>query len=362
MRLTNLLIFCILCVVTCCSGQTHHLPTQEAGASQNISLGDTVTQLGDHLWYVFQDKKSNYWFSSHGEGVYRYDGKTIVNFTTKHGLANDTTRQIQEDNSGNIFISTFSGVSKFDGKVFTTLQPIKSKEWKLEPDDLWFYILGKRNEGAYRYDGKNLYDLAFPKHYLHDELYARYANSFFRPYEVYSIYKDRKGAIWFGTSAFGACRFDGESVKWMYEEDLTTTPRGGAFGIRSIFEDKSGSFWICNTWHKYMFDFEKTRQSDRLQYRKTEGIGNEKTFGGDKYVYYSHIVEDNSGNIWLTTWSQGVYRYDGKTITNYLVKDGSTDVNLVSMYKDNQGNLWLGTPDNGAFQFNGTTFEKFTPQ
>jgi hypothetical protein len=53
---------------------------------------------------------------------------------------------------------------------------------------------------------------------------------------------------------------------------------------------------------------------------KTEGIGNEKIFDGDKYIYYSHIVEDNKGNIWLTTWSQGVYKYDGKDITNYLVK------------------------------------------
>ncbi|MBK8643647.1 MAG: hypothetical protein IPN15_15995 [Saprospiraceae bacterium] len=50
----------------------------------------------------------------------------------------------------------------------------------------------------------------------------------------------------------------------------------GTFGIRSIFEDKEGSFWICNTWHKYIFDYEKTAKSDILQYRKTEGIGNEK--------------------------------------------------------------------------------------
>jgi hypothetical protein len=94
--------------------------------------------------------------------VYRYDGKTIVNFTTKDGLANDTIRQIQEDKFGNIFISTFGGINKFDGKTFTTLQPIKSKEWKLEPNDLWFYILGKKNEGAFRYDGINYIIWSFP--------------------------------------------------------------------------------------------------------------------------------------------------------------------------------------------------------
>lgn len=326
------------------------------------TIGKSVDELGKQLWYVFQDTKNNYWFSSNGKGVYRYDGKTIVNFTTKDGLANDTIRQIQEDKLGNIFITTFGGINKFDGKKFTTLKAIKSTEWKLESDDLWFNPLGKRNQnGPYRYDGKNLYDLDFPKHFLHDEITERGINPFFSPYEVYCIYKDRKGVMWFGTSVFGACRFDGKSIKWMYENDLTIGLNGGTFGIRSIFEDKKGAFWFCNTWHKYIFDFEKTTKSDRLQYKKTEGIGNKQIFGGDEYVYYSHIVEDNNGNIWLTTWDKGVYKYDGKDITNYLVKDGSNDVNLISMYKDNQGNLWLGTPENGTFNFNGKTFEKFKP-
>ena len=46
--------------------------------------------------------------------------------------------------------------------------------------------------------------------------------------------------MWFGTSVFGACRFDGKSIKWMYENNLTIGLNGGTFGIRSIFEDKKG--------------------------------------------------------------------------------------------------------------------------
>jgi hypothetical protein len=61
----------------------------------------------------------------------------------------------------------------------------------------------------------------------------------------------------------------------------------------------------------------------------------------------------------LTTWSQGVYKYDGENITNYLVKDDSTVVNLVSMYKDREGTLWLGTPEHGAYKFNWEGFERF---
>lgn len=360
---TQIFTFLIIIIFsTACNGQTKNTSSKGEASTKPFAIGNTVSQLGDHLWYVFQDKKNIYWFGSNGEGVYRYDGKTIINFTTKDGLSNDSIRQIQEDNLGNIYFSTLNGINKFDGKKITTLQPIKSKDWKMEVNDLWFHMLGKKGEnGPYRFDGKTLYNLEFPKHFLHDKILAQGINPFFSPYEIYTIYKDRKGAMWFGTSIFGACRFDGKTIKWMYERDLTIVPEGGSFGIRSIFEDKDGSFWFCNTWHKYIFDFDKTTKSDRLQYQQTTGIGNAKIFGGDDYIYYSYLIEDNKGNIWLTTWDKGVFKYDGKNIINYSVKDGSKDVNLVSMYKDKQGDLWLGTPENGTFKFNGNAFEKFKP-
>ncbi len=355
-------IFALLCILTALAAC--NAPNATGKLTNNVQestmIGDTVPALSDSLWYIYQDKKGNYWFGSNGEGVFRYDGKTILNFTTKHGLGSDSIRQIQEDKSGNMYFSTMRGINKFDGQRITTLQPIRSTDWKLEADDLWFNMLGKKDEeGPYRYDGKNLYNLAFPKHYLHDEFHKNGINPFFSPYEVYCIYKDRKGVMWFGTSVFGLCRFDGQSVKWMYEKDLTIVPAGGSFGIRSIFEDREGSFWICNTQHRYKMDLEATAKSDRLQYQKVKGIGNAKDFGGDPYIYYSYIVEDNNGAIWLTTWDKGVYKYDGKTIVNYPVKDGEAVVNLVSMYKDNQGNLWVGTPEHGAYKFNGEAFERF---
>jgi ligand-binding sensor domain-containing protein len=359
----NILSFLsILTLLTSCKGQTKNNTPNSEIAKDTATVGKVVSKIGEHLWYVFQDTKNNYWFGSDGEGVYRYDGKTIINFTTKDGLSSNQIRQIQEDKLGNIYFSTLSGINKFDGNKITTLQPIKSKDWKLEENDMWFSMLGKKDEhGPYRYDGENLYNLEFPKHFLHDEITKSGINTFFSPYEVYCIYKDRRGAIWFGTSVFGACRFDGNSVKWMYERDLTITPDGGSFGIRSVFEDRAGNFWLCNTWHRYIFDFGIPAKSDKLEYQKIEGIGNAKIFGGDEYIYYSHILEDNKGTIWLTTWDKGVYKYDGTTITNYAVKDGNKDVNLVSMYQDNKGNLWLGTPENGTFKFNGNAFERFNP-
>lgn len=363
------LLFALLTVFFSCNGQNITNAKRNKKLSLTHEIAAVVPKLGNNLWYVFQDKKNNYWFGSNGEGVFRYDGKTILNFTTKHGLCNDSIRQIKEDDYGNMYFSTLSGINKFDGAKMTTLQPIKSTEWKLESNDMWFFLLGKKGEqGPYRYDGEKLYNLEFPKHYLHDEITKSGINPFFSPYEIYSIYKDRQGAMWFGTSVFGACRYDGNSIKWMYEKDLTIAPNGGTFGIRSIFEDKTGQFWICNTAQRFQFDFEKTAKNDRLIYEKTIGIGNTKIFDGEKLVYYSHIVEDENEGIWLTTWDQGVFKYEQKkdnqkndAITKYIVKDGKKPTNLISMYKDNNGDLWVGTFENGAFKFNGHTFEKFNP-
>jgi protease-4 len=65
--------------------------------------------LSKSIWSVFQDKKDNYWFGSNGQGVYRYDGKALTQFTKKQGLPHDQIRGIQGDKSGNVYINTPGG-------------------------------------------------------------------------------------------------------------------------------------------------------------------------------------------------------------------------------------------------------------
>jgi ligand-binding sensor domain-containing protein len=55
----------------------------------------------------------------------------------------------------------------------------------------------------------------------------------------------------------------------------------------------------------------------------------------------------------------GVWRYDGKNITNYTTKNGLTSNSIQTIYKDKKGELWFGTGE-GVFKFNGETFSKFT--
>jgi ligand-binding sensor domain-containing protein len=350
-QIRTFLFISILTIFTTCNGQNR--------VSSKPSIGDTVSALGKSVMVIYQDKKNNFWFGSNGQGVYQYDGKKIIHFTKKDGLCADEIWGIQEDKAGNIYFDTQEGVSKFDGKTISTLTETIAidNQWKLDSNDLWFK--GKWNEnGPCRYDGKYLYHLKFSKPNLDEEIFKNTENTAWSPYGIYTMYKDKRGNIWFGTSNLGLCRFDGKAVDWLYEKQLTDTPEGGSFGIRSIFEDKSGKFWFCNTRYRYNISPNESKNG-LINYKKESGIDNLKTARGTDLVYFMSICEDNNGDLWMLTYNQGVFRYDGKNVTHYPINDGSKEITLFSIYKDRQGNLWLGTHDDGAYKFNGKSFEKF---
>ena len=333
------------------------------------ATGETVSALDTCIFVIFQAKDNSYWFGSDGHGVYRFDGKSIVRFTTAHGLCGDRIRSIQEDRSGNIFVSSDGGVSRFDGRGFRPLVPTDADEtgWKLAPDDLWF--TGWQDEGVvYRYDGVTLHRLAFPKTKPAEDHIAKYPRSkfpamIFNPYDVYVIYKDSRGSLWFGTHVLGACRFDGTTFAWAPKAELGFDD-DNSFGLRSIVEDRDGKFWFSNTLNRFdvqppVHNATAEHTSGALSVRKEPGVilaGDPKA---DYSAFFMSAVKDKSGDLWLATLRSGVWRYDGTRLTQYPVRDGETTVTLFSIYIDKKDVLWLGTHEHGAYRFNGTTFERF---
>ncbi|HMQ70595.1 MAG TPA: two-component regulator propeller domain-containing protein [Ignavibacteria bacterium] len=349
----------ILTILTSCNGQN---TAHTADKSAAIPVGEAVPELGNSIFIVFQAADGKFWFGSDKDGLYCVDGKIILHYSTKDGLPDNRIRSIQEDKHGNIYISSLGGISKFDGHAFTTLAPVKENNWKLQPDDLWFSAVGKSGEkGPYRFDGKNLYQLEFPKHFMADDYFKRFPNNSWSPYEVYYIYKDSKGTMWFGTSNFGVCRYDGKSINWLYEDHLTNVPNGGSFGIRSILEDSNGKFWFCNTRYRFNIFPDSIIENEKvlINYKKEKGIDGIKTADGTDHIYFMSIAEDNKGDLWMATYNQGVWRYDGNKVTHYKLKDGTKDITAFSIYKDKAGDLWLGTHENGVYKFSGQSFERF---
>lgn len=344
MKLNILFVLTILTLLTSCNRQTSGYKR----ATEQIAIGDTVKGLGSSIMVIYQDKNNVYWFGSWETGVYRYDWKTLINYSTKHGLMNNRVDDIKEDKSGNIyFVSCHpkSSVVKFDGKAFSILTAVPSNEWKLQSDDLWFRH-SYQTEKVYRFDGLILAELQLPK-----------PPQLSNPFEIYSIYQDKKGNIWFGTNPVGVCRYDGKSFKWITEEDVTEFRNEGANGVRSITEDQNGDFWF-NTENRYSVYDSTTLKSNKF-YTRHKSIGGLDGKEDSNLNEYLSTVKDNNNNLWFVTYRDGVWKYDGTNITHYPVLDNSKNITLFSIYKDNYGDLWLGTHENGAYKFNGTAFEKF---
>ena len=121
---------------------------------------------------------------------------------------------------------------------------------------------------------------------------------------VWSIIEDRKGNIWFGAN--GLWRYDG-----------ITFTKVSQRGVYAIIEDKKGNIWTTgevkryeNVWALSRYDAETLHNENPTV---TEIMSGPPAFFG--------LLEANDGSIWFGSGG-GVYRYDGKTITDFKSKEG----------------------------------------
>lgn len=80
-----------------------------------------------------------------------------------------------------------------------------------------------------------------------------------------------------------------------------------------------------------------------------------KTLGGPRYGNVQCILQDKAGNLWFGTTENGLYKYDGKSFTQYLVADGLNSNSVYTLFEDKDGKIWIGT-EVGLCLYDGKTF------
>lgn len=339
-------------------------PTQISAKPSQANSTSSI-QIEGGINAIFQDSKQRYWFGGSSQGVYCYNGQSLERFTSDHGLVSHNVFGIQEDSSGNLYFDTPSGISKYDGNQFTTLELSKTtataKDWVLNSGDLWFRM-GWDHKGPFRFNGKHLIALEFPESPQEKAFRQINPNASYNPYGIYSLYRDRKGTIWFGTVSLGICRFNGKTIDWLYESQLTNTPEGGEFGIRAMIQDQSGDFWFSNPTYRYQIepDSKSPAKDSHIHYRRKEGATYADTNQQADLPYFLAVAEDNEGHLWMATYMDGVWQMKGNKLFHFPVTDQGKPIPIFSIYCDRSGNLWLGSQTKGVFVFNGTSFVKFT--
>jgi ligand-binding sensor domain-containing protein len=349
MILNTTLLFIGLTAFCSCNGQNQKSAENKTEQNVFINIGDTVSDLGKNIDCVFQDKNDNYWFASNGDGVYRYDGKTLIHLTDKHGLCSNFVWKIQQDINGNLWFSTRDGICQFNGKTFTDytniIKNIPLGKLQYTNGGLFFDQL---NSLCY-YDGKS-----FTNFSIHPNSYSPLPSDMNRPYSVYSTLIDNLGNVWFGTQEKGVCRYDGNSFTFFTDQGLDKA------AVRTLFQDKAGNIWAGNN-GAGLFKF---NGKGFTNFTDEKGLANHdflKKLSGKEGTLARPwtINEDDSGNLYIGTIDAGVWKYDGTNLTNYTIKDGLTGNSIWTIFKDKKGYLWFVTDGEAICKFNGNTFTKY---
>jgi ligand-binding sensor domain-containing protein len=243
-------------------------------------------------------------------------------------------RNIKQARNGDILIAaSWSGVFRYDGKSFTNLTGSKigsHRFWDVLEDrhgNLWFASI---DSGVYYYNGKS---------FQHFTTREGLGNNI-----LMSIYEDKAGNIWF--SGGGLSRYDGRSFQNFTTKDGLPDNGGGA-----IMEDKTGKLWIATGDGPCFYD------------GKTFTVLKNKDGKAFKNVW--PIIEDKKGNIWTTggvnsnVWA--LSRYDAKSLYNKMptvteIKSGPPA--FLGLLEANDGSIWFGS-GSGVYRYDGKTFTDF---
>jgi ligand-binding sensor domain-containing protein len=345
------LIYLILTLILNFSCVEKKSTEKETNNQELVTTSKTDTlKFTSGIRAIFQDSKGNNWLGSHNEGVSFYNGKSFEYFTTKEGLVDNQIRSIQEDQNGKIWIGTAKGVSVYDQGTLTnyftnTNEP--KYEWNKTNGDLWFYAGEK--DGINRFDGINMNYLIFPK-----PQNINPDNS----YGVTDISESKDGKIWIATYT-ALFNYDGKLVN-IFDAEKLNLKSNELLHIRSVLADSKGRIWIGNNGIGVLLMEGKSiinfSEKNNLILPTSTVRGDKSKPGTLEHVFA--IEEDAEGNIWFGDRDTGVWKYDGKTLTNYSISDKLSNPMIWTIYKDNKNNLLFGMADGNIFKFNGQAFEK----
>jgi ligand-binding sensor domain-containing protein len=353
---TYSLFFAFIYFASCKGQSTEQIKSSEAKSIQ-ISFPKLVktqhSNQADNVHCGLEDKNGNIWFGTTRDGVYRYDGKSFTNFTSKDGLNSNVVWSILEDKQGNIWFGTDAGICRFDGKSIKSI-PIttgsyllfnstntKNAVWSILQDrngTIWFGT----DEGLYCFNGK-----AFTK-FLDDPKIINKSRITLK--SIQCMYEDHKGNIWFGSGpmAFeGICQLSGHI--------LTNFKPNNETWIRSISENKKGDILFV-TRHVGLVSYDGNVFT--AIYKPEKLKADEMNAGlvdrNENVWFTSDYVNDNDFSV------GGVWRYDGKTFIEYPKRAGLNNTSIMYMLEDRNGNIWFGTRNTGLYRFDGKNFTSFS--
>ena len=303
-----------------------------AGVSRYDGQGFTnFTQhdglVSNYVGAIHSDSDGVLWFgtgdtlqSSTG-GLSRYDARHIETFTSQDGLPTDHVEAIERTSDGSLWFGSLAGLCRRDGDgftIFTTADGLPSDSiMRLHTDANGKLWIGTRAGHISSYDGQ------------------RFVNP---PVQADSWVTDittDAHAVWFGTLNDGVFRHDGQRLTHFEIED--GLPDNTFF---RVYQDMDGMMWFGGTGGVCYYDGQTFATLEMP----------------DVPDHVFDIKHDDSGMLWIGTYGDGLYGYDGKSWRQLTRENGLASDYVFRLEFDAAGNPWIGTDGSGVCWSDGTAW------
>ena len=310
-------ILIIVCILSATGSPAQRFPFH------NLSVDDGLMQ--SQATCLAQDKSGNLWIGTQG-GLSRFDGINFTNYTVRNGLLNNMVNAVAADADDNIWISGPAGVSRFNGKTFAhyTVQQQTSRvvsnshQVLIGTDTVWWRA--------------------------HGDVYFITAGKikYFKtpgPEGVVSSIMTEHGGMWLAKE--GAI-YHRDSTGWDTLR-FAFPPDQRPPVVSRIFRDRQGLVWVATNQGL----FTVTRKQ-LLPYDLASQLA---TF----VPVIVSICQDRTGALWLGT-NSGVMKLSENTVQYYNKHNGLSDNYINDVLADAEGNVWMASDGQGIFRFSGTQF------
>jgi signal transduction histidine kinase/ligand-binding sensor domain-containing protein/DNA-binding response OmpR family regulator len=271
---------------------------------------------------IYTDREGSLWVGTEIDGLVRLRDVEFSPYTTKSGLVDNNIYSLYEDSKNNVWITTGDGISILNDKGFTNYKEMSDKTQSIGMVDSVVEVAdgtiwGASNTGLVEY-----------KNGKFNKILGDVTKNHMR-----ILYRDKDNGIWMAPHEKGQPLLyykDGKFKEYDKEDSFEFRL------IRTIYQDRKGIIWIGSSHN----GLAQVKDGKLLSFAKGNILP-------DKYV--TSVLEDREGTIWIATRG-GLSRYkDGKYV-NCTMKDGLPTNDLAQILEDDNGNLWISTTSGGIFK------------
>jgi ligand-binding sensor domain-containing protein/serine phosphatase RsbU (regulator of sigma subunit) len=309
---------------------------------------------------ITQDNDGNLWIGTLS-GLTKYNGREFKTYSRKDSLAEDWVTAVFKDKKGNVWLGHWGGgVSMFNYKT-QKIENLNLEEYTrfktvtaITQDEKEHFWIATEGAGIFVYDPTNKKMNVITKK---DGLSSD---------NVYDVCLDQKGNVWAATD-IGIAIFDADNNS---RHSILNIGNGLLSNrITTLALVNYNEIWVGTADAGVMVLQVRDDFSVQLPTKAIENAGqriNMKSGLGSDFI--NCIYEDRTHNVWIGTTGGGAAKctpYPSKDRTeaiskaiiyNYNTKQGLNYFNANTIFQDREGNVWIGT-DIGLNQYRGERFQ-----